>query len=416
MGLRVIDAWADLRLLSVHSDNITKRRFSAEQCNRSLMNTKNRKFAHPRVLVIGGGFMGLWPAALLAQRGCAVTVLEADKSCTGASWAAAGMLSPASEAGEGQSAASVPDTFGAHSLALWQDWAARFGNAGQGVCWRPFGGLLCAFDDAGLERLERTKRAALALDLNPINLTPDEALGLEPSLSHNILAGLQIANEASVDPRLVLKALEAFLQSAGGAVHYQCRALRIEPHNDALRIICAEGQVFEADRIILAAGFQAGQIDGVGELDKYLHPVKGQMLALETPDDPVRSVIRDERAYIVPRGNGQTIIGATSEPGQDDDKVHAADIVRLHQGAAAVIPALADARRLVSWAGVRPQSIDGLPIIGPLALCGVFANCGHYRNGIVQAPASAAMLCAMILGDDPGLFADAFRPSRFSLC
>ncbi len=380
------------------------------------MNTKNRKFACPRVLVIGGGLMGLWPAALLAQRGCAVTVLEAGKKSIGASWAAAGMLAPASEAGERLEPAAVLDAFAVHNFGLWKDWAARFEDAGHDICWRPFGGLLSAFDEAGLQRLERTSTAASVLDLKAARLNAVAMIAREPALCRKVLAGLLITEEASVDPRLVLTALKALLDNAGGAVRYNQQVVGIEQHNGILRVVCANGQAFEADRIIVAAGFWAGKIEGVGELKAALRPVKGQMLALEAPDNPVRCVIREVRAYIVPRGNGQIVIGATSEPGLEDVDTHTIDIARLHAGAAKIIPVLARCQRLGSWAGVRPQSIDEQPMIGPLSLPGVIATCGHHRNGVLLAPASADMVCAMIMDEEPGVYADAFLPGRFLPC
>jgi glycine oxidase len=373
--------------------------------------------SHPRVLVIGGGLMGLWPAAILAQKGCAVTVLEANSSAMGASWAAAGMLAPASEAGETQDDPGSRGRFGAHSLGLWKGWAERFADAGHEVCWRPFGALLSAFDEQGLQRLERTHRAAMALDLHPKTISIEAARRQEPALSPKAIGALSIADEASVDPRLAMRALQALLQSHGGRVLFDHRVVAIDLRPKGVHLRCDDDQRFEADRVILAAGFQAGTIKGVETLAARLHPVKGQMLELSVPDNPVRAVMRDAHAYLVPRGAERMIIGATSEPGLNDALTHEADITALHIRAAKVVPALAQARLTHRWAGVRPQSVDGLPIIGPLEATGrFFANAGHYRNGVLLAPASAQMLCDMVMGGDAGPFAAPFSPTRFASC
>jgi len=381
------------------------------------MTISQHTVSRPRVLVIGGGLMGLWPAAILAQKGCAVTVLEANTSAMGASWAAAGMLAPASEAGETQDDPGSLGRFGAHSLGLWKSWAERFADTGHEVCWRPFGAMLSAFDEQGLQRLERTNRAAMALDLHPKEISIEAARQQEPALSPKAIGALCITGEASVDPRLTMQALQALLQSHNGEVLYGHRVVNIDLRPNGVHLGCDDDQRFEADRVILAAGFQAGTIKGVETMATRLHPVKGQMLELSVPDNPVRAVMRDAHAYLVPRGNGRMVIGATSEPGLNDTITHEADITALHTRAAKVVPALAQARLTHCWAGVRPQSVDGLPMIGPLEASGrLFANAGHHRNGILLAPASAHMLCDMVLGDDGGPFATPFSPARFASC
>jgi glycine oxidase len=376
--------------------------------------TNNSASARPKILVIGGGLMGLWPAALLARHGYQVTVLEQNTAAIGASWAAAGMLSPASEAGEEQSDTPLLARFGAHSLGLWQDWSATFENAGHSVCWRPFGALLTAFDEPGLQRLQRTFAAANALDLHPEHLNPADARALEPALSPGLLGALKVNREASVEPRLVLLALQAMLRSAGGNVVFERQAIAVEPIRHALQVSCANGQKFYADKVILASGFSDAAIAGNHDLHQYLQPVKGQMLSLLVPDNPARSVLRDAHTYLVPRGDGRMIIGASSEPGRSDTQTHKADIDRLHARAATVLPVLKTAKRAGSWAGIRPQSVDGLPLIGPLETPGLYVNCGHHRNGVLQAPASAQMLTALMLEQDAGPFSSAFLPDRFA--
>jgi glycine oxidase len=376
--------------------------------------TKNSASACPKVLVIGGGLMGLWPAALLARHGCQVTVLEQNSAALGASWAAAGMLSPASEAGEEQSDTPLPARFGAHSLAMWQDWSATFERAGHSVCWRPFGALLTAFDEPGLQRLTRTFEAANALDLQPEHLNPDDARILEPALSPSLLGALKVNREASVDPRLVLLALQAMLCSAGGNIVFERQVIAVEPSRNALQVSCANGQKFDADKVILASGFSNTAIAGTHNLHQHLQPVKGQMLALLVPENPARCVLRDAHTYLVPRGDGRMIIGASSEPGRSDTQTHKADIDRLHARAATVLPVLKAAKPVGTWAGIRPQSVDGLPLIGPLETPGLYANCGHHRNGVLQAPASAQLLTDLMLEQDAGPFASAFLPDRFA--
>jgi glycine oxidase len=327
------------------------------------------------------------------------------------------MLSPASEAGETDEVEGPMPAFGAHSLSLWHDWATRFANDGQDISWRPFGAVLSAFDEAGMARLERTERAAAALDLAPKPLTPEAARHLEPALSGKVRGSLHIPGEASVDPRRVLAALQVMLAEAGGKLLSHQKVVAVTPERDAVRVRCVNGAEFMADRVVLAAGFLSGAIDGAETLAGQIHPVKGQMLALDVPQNPVRAVMRDAHAYIVPRGDGRMIIGATSEPGKCDVATDETTIANLKARAVAVVPALEQANITDCWAGVRPQSRDGLPILGPISACGrVLAHCGHHRNGVLLAPASAQIMVDLILERDPGPFAATFSPKRFPIC
>ncbi len=369
-----------------------------------------------RVIIIGAGLMGLWPALLLAERGCAVTVLEAGAMARGASWAAAGMLAPGSEAGEAEQGPPLLDEFGVHSLGMWADWAARFTGAGHQISWRPKGGLLVAFDETSMAQLNKTENAARQLGLASEVLDPAQARLCEPGLDTRILGALKIADEASVDPRCVLLALQDLLDQAGGKIHYNFSVQGIETKGEALRVACANGAVFDADQLVIAAGFAAGNIDGISELNNAIQPVKGQMLSLSAASVPLGAVMRNHQTYIVPRNDGTVIIGATSEPGLSDTKTQAEVITAQHQKAAHIVPALAQAQCTDRWAGIRPHSVDGLPIIGPMRHSGLFAHCGHHRNGVLLAPASAQLLCDMMLGQDGGRFAGAFLPERFLSC
>ncbi len=360
--------------------------------------------------------MGLWPAVLLAREGCAVTVLEANRASIGASWAAAGMLAPASEAGHHAASPGALDAFRVYSLGLWQDWAAHFEKNVQDINWRPCGVLHTAFEAASKVHLESCFEAAKRLDLSPSWLTRNEAVRREPNLNPALHSALMIGAEASVNPRLVLIALQKMLIAAGGKIINNHKVASVDPVNSSLDVMCANGETFNAERLIIAAGFQCGAISGLDELTSALRPVKGQMLLLDTPQNPLQAVIRNQHCYLVPRGNGQTVIGATSEPGRDDVLTDEETLNQLHGKATKTVAVLSEATRLSGWAGVRPQSKDGLPLIGPLGMAGVYINGGHYRNGVLMAPASAKMLCDMVLERQTGPFNDAFDPGRFASC
>jgi glycine oxidase len=124
-------------------------------------------------------------------------------------------------------------------------------------------------------------------------------------------------------------------------------------------------------------------------------------------------VVRSEAVYLVPRSDGRILIGATVENIGFDKRVDPDTINQLHQAAAVLVPELGEARIHEAWAGLRPGSPDGLPIMGATSITGYFVSTGHYRNGILLAPASARVMSRVIRGEDPGMDIAAFSPDRF---
>jgi len=149
-----------------------------------------------------------------------------------------------------------------------------------------------------------------------------------------------------------------------------------------------------------------------------IKPVKGQMLAVELPPEfPLPITVRTEHFYIVPRiagpNAGRAIIGATVEDVGFDKQVHAAQIDALHRQAAGLLPQIANARVIESWSGLRPATLDGLPLIGahPTKQRCWLAT-GHYRNGILLSPATAHVMAQLIVGEQTATPLEAFAPCR----
>ncbi len=369
-----------------------------------------------KIAVIGGGLMGLWPALDLAQAGASVAVFEAADAPRGASWAAAGMLAPLGEAIEGAGASAGLPAFGVYGLECWRQRAAVFARAGLDIGWRAKGSLLLGAPDAaaGLYAEWAQKAAGLGLEAHVLD---GAALHRKaPHLAKNFKAGLWVPGEASVDPRLVLSALRAMFTAAGGVYQSGCAVTRLRIRGGKVcGVMLADGTAFDADSVIVAAGYESGAIEGVPV--EPLIPVKGQMLALCVPPEGVPdAVIRAEGAYIVPRSGapGRVIVGATSAPHCADSHIDPQVSEDLRSKAIAVLPDLAKAKVLSSWSGVRPRFADGRPRIGPChganAPQGLYVNAGHYRNGVLQAPASAQILSALIMGAADGPFAKDFYP------
>jgi glycine oxidase len=171
----------------------------------------------------------------------------------------------------------------------------------------------------------------------------------------------------------------------------------------------ARGNV-STKNVVNCAGAWAGQI---GPLEFPTRPIKGQMLVVAA-HGLVRHVIRARHVYVVPRSNGRVLIGSTLEDVGFDKRVDPETLQRLHQAAANLAPQIGEARILEDWAGLRPATPDGLPMLGPTAVQGYFVAAGHYRDGILLAPITASLMAGVIRGRPPEFDLSPFSPTRFS--
>jgi glycine oxidase len=168
---------------------------------------------------------------------------------------------------------------------------------------------------------------------------------------------------------------------------------------------------FLAPKVVICAGAWSGQIAPCAFPTR---PVKGQILCLAMPSRTLlKHVIRSPKAYLIPRSDGRLLVGATVEEAGFDKRTDPDTIQRLHRAALELVPKLRDARMLEDWAGLRPGTPDSLPILGASQTPGCYVATGHFRDGILLAPITAKLMCAVIEGNTPELDLSAFSPSRF---
>ena len=168
---------------------------------------------------------------------------------------------------------------------------------------------------------------------------------------------------------------------------------------------------FAAGMVVNCAGAWAEQI---GPHPFPTRPVKGQMLCVAMPEkELVRHVVRTPDVYLIPRSDGRMLIGATAEEAGFDKQTVPETIQRLRQSALDLVPKLVDARILEAWAGLRPGTPDGLPILGATPTPGYFVATGHFRDGILLAPVTAKVMGRVIAGESPGVDLSAFAAARF---
>lgn len=367
-----------------------------------------------RVAVVGGGIIGLSAALEMRTRGAEVAVYESGMQLgAGATVRAAGMLGAAFEWALEADQRSLA-ALARHAGMLWPDFAARIERmGGGGIEFSSEGAIVVARSDSEIEWLETLAAACQARDLPVRRLSAADLRRDEPALAGQVKAALMLPEDRQVDAQIVLQRIGAALSRAGVGFKYGRKIERI-----------VGGQIFQMpdgerfDRVVLATG--AGQLPSfVGPRGAPLEhglvemiPVKGQMLALAPVAGGPRHVIHARNVYVAPKSRW-VLVGATSERGRADTEIEPASIVALRARAAALVPSLADTPEVTAWAGIRPGTPDDAPMIGQTAIPGVFAALGHYRNGVLFAPATAELVADQVIEGKVSPLAGAFDPLRF---
>jgi glycine oxidase len=360
------------------------------------------------VIVIGGGVIGCSIAWRAAQQGLRVTLLERDAIGDGATHAAAGMLAPVAEADFGAAGRALLD-LGLTSLALWPGFAEDLAQAsGTPSRLRSDGTLILARDRDEAEALERELAYRLQLGLQVARILPSRARQLEPALAPTVRLALDLPSESTVDPRWVCEALAVAARAAGAQLRERCAVAALSRSGGRVcGVVLADGERIEAEHVVLAAGAWSGELAGVP-----VRPVKGQIMRLRDPDGPglITRTLRFDHCYLVARGDGGYVLGASVEERGFDLKVTAGPMYELLRDASELVPGLLELEIEEFSVGLRPGSPDNLPLIGAGHEDGLILACGHHRNGILLAPLTATLVLDAIDGAPP---ADDVAPARY---
>lgn len=366
----------------------------------------------PDVAVVGGGVIGLATAWRAAGAGLAATVIDPAPG-RGASWAAAGMLAPVTEVHFGEEALL---RLNLASARRWPAFAAALEEAtGQPSGYRRCGTLAVARDPDDRGELDRLHDFQRRLGLSVERLTSRETRRLEPALAPSVRGGLLVEGDHQVDNRRLVVALQDACQAAGVRL-LRRRVAGVEVAGDrAVGVCLAGGERVPAGAVVLAAGVGSRGLDGLPAGFPPVRPVKGQLLHLRGPADPplVTRNVRSLDVYLVPRGDGRLVVGATVEDQGFDTTVTAGAVLDLLRAAFAVVPDVTELALTETVAGLRPGSPDNAPLIGDGPLAGLAVATGHYRNGLLLAPLTAdAVTDWLTEGVWPEAVAPA-APSRF---
>lgn len=329
----------------------------------------------PDIVIAGAGIIGLACALECRRRGLRVTVLDKARAGQEASRAAAGML-----------AAHDP----ANPAAL-----------------RPLSERSLSLYPGFLQRV--AERAGVAVPIETEwTLERVEGAVADAAPPHVSTANFRRIAEQSLNPRKLTAAVCTAARNSGIDLREGTPVQSYQSSNDAVAVQ-TEHETIPCERFLDCTGAWS---------TAPVRPAKGQMLRLHAPGALAAGglgnvVVRSPEVYLVPRLDGSVVVGATVEDAGFDKTLHDADLQHLRMQAAGLVPALLHAPALESWAGLRPATPDQLPLIG-LTGPGTFLAAGHFRNGVLLAPATAHVVAQLLLGEAPGVSLDAFEPGRFA--
>ncbi|MGW3291969.1 glycine oxidase ThiO [Streptomyces sp. NPDC001002] len=372
------------------------------------------------VLVIGGGIIGLVTAWRAAQRGFATAVVDPEPG-GGAAQVAAGMLAAVTELHYGEQTLLGLNLA---SARRYPDFAAELTDlTGLDLGYRRCGTLAVALDADDRAHLRELHALQRQSGLESEWLSGRDCRRLEPMLAPGVRGGLRVDGDHQIDPRRLARALVTACERAGVTFHRTWTERLNVVRDRAVGVTTADGTDLGADQVVLAAGSLSGRLAGVpDEVLPPVRPVKGQVLRLTVPQRyapflsrTVRAMVRGSQVYLVPRENGELVVGATSEELGWDTTVTAGGVYELLRDAHELVPGITELPLTETRAGLRPGSPDNAPLLGPTALAGLLLATGHYRNGVLLTPVTGdALAHALATGELPDE-ARPFTPKRFAL-
>lgn len=359
------------------------------------------------VIVIGGGVIGLTLAYELAGQGVQVAVIDQSAPGQEASWAGAGILPP----GNPEFAETAEARLRAVSHRLWPELSESLrSETGIDNGFHRHGGLevrlsgtahdLQAEVDALHREVDALHREGVAAEL----LVGEELQACEPALSPALVAGYRLPEMGQVRNPRHLKALVSGCSARGVEFQRGCPADGFDVVQGNVRGVRTPQGVLAAGQFVVTSGAWTARLLAPLGYHTSIRPLRGQMVLLSLPRPPIRQVINIGPRYIVPRLDGRVLVGSTEEAAGFDKRNTAEGIAGLTALAVSLVPELAGATFERAWAGLRPQTRDGLPFLGLVPETeNLFVAAGHFRSGLQMSPATARGLSQLLLGQEPCL-------------
>lgn len=364
-----------------------------------------------RVIIVGAGIAGMAIGWRLAQAGAEVELYDRGLAGRGATWAAAGMIAPGAELKDDSAELAA---FARRSRAAWPGFAAELeAESGCSIGYSEPGSLIVALDDARVHTLAQHARERSAFGAEW--LSPQAIAQREPLISQDVLGALYIPGDAQVDNRLTAEALRIALARRNVALRENTEVRGLLVTENRVRGIMSDKGTVACDAVIVASGAWLNEFGAAPAELPPVAPVKGQMAALQAPAGTAlpKHLLWGDDAYMVPR-SGRMLIGATVEDAGFDTSVSADACARLLSAAARIVPALRQWPVSEMWAGLRPRTPDGAPVLGASSIAGLYVAGGQFRNGILFAPAVAEAMQHIVLTSHSAPELRSFDPRRFN--
>lgn len=369
------------------------------------------------IAIIGGGVIGLVCARQLAKEGLRVALFERDECGSGASKASLGALWPAP--------ADHPGPLQAMQRAsLWrfEPFAeALFEESGIDPGFLRCGRLEWLSSEKALQRaIQQTQQACAewpSFGAGPVQqlISPEKALEIEPSLSSQPYGAVLCNATARVTPSRLTAALKQSCLEAGATIYEHCPVASLQFRNDKVTSILTAKRQFHPRSVLVTSGPWTNLLDQTVNRLAPVTPVKGQALRVSGDERFCQRIIKRGPIYIVPQGEHDAFIGATTEPQEHfDQTVTLSKLTQLIQGAIDIMPRLDEAVFHEAWAGLRPQGKDKQPFMGKADCCAnLFFATGHFKIGIGMAPLVGEVMSQYILGRNTEWDLSPFKPGRF---
>lgn len=373
----------------------------------------NEQAKHVPIVIIGGGVIGLAAAFELAKRNQKVTVLERGECGGQATGAAAGMLAPYSEIGED------PDDFFtmAHrSLQLYPLWQEEVKEvSGLDFEYNTAGSLHVVFHEADELELESRLEWQSGWDVQSEIVRGETLRNLEPCLTDDVIAAMYYPGEHHIYAPDYVRALKAACVRLG--VHIVEGAGEVtfaETRPDGILLQTEEKGAFSADQCIVASGAWTSSFEESVQARLPVFPIRGQICAFRQETEHIRHIVFSSQGYVLEKANGSIVCGASEDIAGFDHSVTEKGINRLVKWSRRLFPFLDNRQPFHRWAGLRPATQDGYPLIGRLPhLPSVIISSGHYRNGILLSPINARLVADIVEHKQPQINLDIFDPLRF---
>jgi len=351
------------------------------------------------VIIVGGGVIGCSIAWRLAQAGLKVTVFERGRIGCEASRAAAGMLSPQ---GESQTAGPFFDLC-LRSRAMYRSFAEELNDAsGIDVEYKEEGTLYVVLQ--GEDDEETTRWAAWQLEAGlPLeHVSADEIRRIEPAVTESAARAIFLPEEHQVENRRMMDALEVAMKRAGVELIEGAEVTALATEHGTVTGVVSADQRVDAGAVVVAAGTWSSRLLEPLGLNVKVTPARGQMIAAQGGTFPIERVLHSSKVYLVPRRDGRILIGATVEYAGFGKAVTVSAIKHLLSAAVELVPSIGQLEIVETWSGLRPDTVDHLPVLGPSGIENLFLATGHFRNGILLAPLTADLIAEVLVsGREP---------------